>query len=74
MFGYGLNHFEGGFIDAKDSLQVWCIARVTKFHPLTGLIDISFCGKSYHHDEANINPSGGRIAAFRSMSRGNSQI
>ena len=41
---------------------------MTKVSPITGLIDISFCGKSSHHDEVNVNPQVGRIAAFRSKS------
>jgi len=47
---------------------------VTKVYLNSALIDISFCGKSSNHDEVNVNPRGGRIASFRSMSRENSQI
>jgi hypothetical protein len=47
---------------------------VTNVYPTKVFIDISFCGKSSSFDEIKFDTRGGRIAAFRSMSRENSQI
>ena len=56
----------GRFIDAKDSVQSWCVARVLKIDDKSGRVQVNYDGWSSTYD-AWLYVNSSKVAPFRRM-------